>query len=97
MKIFDVVKDFGSLSLTTTLQSMQIVGVPKPAFEIPPYCIDRLEIDDLIIYKVPTRVHLWGVDFIIVNLKIYHYNFKKNCLCVRKVDEVLKPYVHIGN
>jgi hypothetical protein len=86
MKIFNVVRDFGSLSLTTTLQSMQTVGVSKLVFEIPPYCIDRLEIDDLIVYKVPTRVRPWGVDIILVKLEIYHYNFKNFCLCVRKVD-----------
>jgi hypothetical protein len=82
MKIFDVVKDFGNLSLTTTLQSMQIVGVLKPMFEILPYCINHLEIDDLIVYKNPTRVRPWGVDFILVKPEIYHYNFKKICLCV---------------
>jgi hypothetical protein len=75
---------------------MQIVGMSKPVFEIPPYCIDHLEIDDLIVYKVPTRVCPWGVDSILVKSKIYHYNFKNFCLCVQKVDWVLKPYFHIG-
>ncbi len=88
---------------------MQTSIVPKLKFEIellPSYYINCLELGDLFIYKVPLRVHPWGVNFILIKLEIYnfilikleiyHYNFKNFCFCVRKVDWVLKAYVHIG-
>lgn len=43
----------------------------------------------------PLRVDPWGVKFILVKPKIYYCNFKTFCLCVRKVDWVLKPYIYI--
>jgi hypothetical protein len=73
--------------------------VLKLKFEIKPlpyYCIDRPKLGDLFVYKVLLRVHPWGVNFIFIKLKIYHCNFKNFCFCVRKVDCVLKAYVHIG-
>jgi hypothetical protein len=48
---------------------------------LPSYYIDRPKLGDLFIYKVPLRVHPWGMNFILVNPKIYHYNFKNFCLC----------------
>jgi hypothetical protein len=47
------------------------------------------------VYKIPLRVDPWGVKFILVKPKIYYCNFKTFCLCVRKVDWVLKPYIYI--
>jgi hypothetical protein len=73
--------------------------VPKPKFEIEPlpsYCVDCPKLGDLFIHKVILRVHPWGVNFILIKLEIYHYNFKKFCFCVKKVNFVLKAYVHIG-
>jgi hypothetical protein len=70
----------------------------KPKFEIEPlpfYYIDHPKLGDLLVYKVLLRAHPWGVNFIFIKLEIYHYNFKNFCFCVRKVDYVLKAYVHI--
>jgi hypothetical protein len=89
MKIFDVVTGFGSLSLAGTTKCMQTSIMPKLKFEIEPlpsYCINRPELNDLLVYKVPLRVHPWGVNFILIKPEIYHYNFKYFCFCVRKVD-----------
>jgi hypothetical protein len=100
MNIFDIVRGFGTLSFVRTTQPKQEIVLPKPPmFEIEPlpsYCIDHLELGDFIVYKVPLQVHPWGVDFILVKPQIYHCNFKNFCFCVRKVNCVLKAYVHIG-
>jgi hypothetical protein len=68
-------------------------------FEIKPlffYYINHQKLGDLIVYKVHLQMHPWGVNIILVKPQIYHYNFLKICLCVRKVNWVLKAYVHIG-
>jgi hypothetical protein len=99
MKIFDVVIGFGSLLLIRITKCMQTSMVPKLKFEIellPSYYINCLEFGDLFVYKVPLRVHPWGVNFILIKPKIYHYNFKNFCFCVKKVDWVSKAYVDIG-
>jgi hypothetical protein len=88
MKIFDVVRAFGSLSLIGTAKRMQTSIMPKLKFEIEPlpsYCINRPKLGDLLVYKVPLRVHPWGVNFILIKLEIYHCNFKYLCFCVKKV------------
>jgi hypothetical protein len=48
------------------------------------------------VYKVPTRMHPWGVNFIFVTPKIWSCNFKDFSLCVRKVNWMLHTYVVIG-
>jgi hypothetical protein len=99
MKIFDVVTSFGSLSLVGTAKCMQTSIVLKPKFEIKPlpsYCINCPELGDLLVYKIPLRVHPWGVNFIFIKPKIYHCNFKNFCFCLKKVNWVSKAYVHIG-
>jgi hypothetical protein len=50
MKIFDIVKDFGSLSLSRTTRSSHIVIVLRHVFDLmplPSYYIDRPRIGDL--------------------------------------------------
>jgi hypothetical protein len=100
MNIFDVVKGFGSLSLTRTTQPKQTIVLPKPPmFEIkslPFYNINHPKLNDLIVYKVPLRVHPWGVNSILVKPQIYHCSFKNFCFCVKKMNCVLKASVHIG-
>ncbi len=61
--------------------------MPKPKFEIEPlpfYCINFLELGDLLVYKVLLRVHPLGVNFILIKLKIYHCNFKKKKIWCEK-------------
>jgi hypothetical protein len=73
MRIFDIMKDINSLSITRNTRYAKSVATQPPHFEIKPllkYYIDRLDIGDLIVYKVPTRVHPWGVNFILVTPKI---------------------------
>jgi hypothetical protein len=99
MKIFNVVTSFGSLSLVGTTKCMQTFIVLKLKLEIEPlpsYYINCLELGDLFVYKVPLRLHPWGVNFILIKPKIYHCNFKNFCFCLKKVNWVLKAYVHIG-
>ncbi len=96
---FDVVIGFGSLLLVGIAKCMQTSIVPKPKFEIEPlpsYYINCPKLGDLFIYKVPLKVHPSGVNFIFIKLEIYHCNFKSFCFCLRKVNWVLKAYVHIG-
>jgi hypothetical protein len=99
MKIFNVVIGFGSPLLVGNAKCMQTSIVPKPKFEIeqlPFYNINCPKLGDLLVYKVPLRVHPWHVNFILIKLEIYCCNFKNFCFCVKKVDCVLKAYVHIG-
>jgi hypothetical protein len=68
-------------------------------FKIEPllfYYINRPKLGDLIVNKVPLQVHPWSVNFILVKPQIYHYNFKNFYFCVKKMNWVLKAYVHIG-
>ncbi len=99
MNIFHVIRGFGSLSLAKTTQPKQVVVLPKPlVFEIEPltsYCINHPKLSDLIVYKVPLRVHPWGVNFILVKPQIYHCNFNNFCFCVKKMKCVMKAYVHM--
>jgi hypothetical protein len=98
MNIFNVIMGFGNILLARTVKCMQTSIVPKLKFEIEPlpfYYINHPKLSDLLIYKVPLRVHPWGVNFIHIKPKIYHYNFKNFCFCVRKMDWALKAYVHI--
>ncbi len=79
MKIFDIVRDFGSLSLSRTTRSLHIVIMQRPVFNLmplPSYYIDCPRIGDLIVYKVPIIMHPWGVDFILVKLEFYDCKFK---------------------
>lgn len=99
MRIFDIMKDISSLLITINIQYAKHVTTQPPHFKIEPlleYCIDHPNIENFIVYKVPTRVHPWGVNFIFVTPKIWDYNFKDFSLCVRKVDWMLHTYVVIG-
>jgi hypothetical protein len=110
------VKDISSLLITKNTQYVENVTTQPPHFEIkhlPKNCINRPNIKDLsmhkvptrvhpwgvnlIVYKVPTRVHPWGVNLIVVIPKNWDCNFKDFSLCVRKVDWMLHTYVVIGS
>jgi hypothetical protein len=87
--IFNIVKDISSLSFIGSTQYAKGVATQPLHFEIKPlleYCIDRPNIGNFIVYHVPTRVHPWGVNFILVILEIQDCNFKDFSLCVKKVD-----------
>jgi hypothetical protein len=99
MKILDLVTGFGSLSLVGTAKCMQTSIVLKPKFKIEPfpsYYINCLELGNILKYKLPLRVHPWGVNLILIKPKIYHCNFKNFCFCLKKVNWVSNAYVQIG-
>jgi len=92
MRIFDIVKDISSLLIIGSTQYVESVATQPPHFEIEPlheYYINCPNIGDLIVYKVPTRVHPWGINFILVTPEIWDCNFKDYSLCVRKVDWIV--------
>jgi hypothetical protein len=94
------VKDISSLLITKNTQYVENVTTQPPHFEIkhlPKNCINRPNIKDLSMHKVPTRVHPWGVNLIVVIPKNWDCNFKDFSLCVRKVDWMLHTYVVIGS
>ncbi len=99
MRIINIVKDINSLLITINTQYVESVATQPPHFEIEPlleYYIDCPNIRNLIVYKVPSRMHPWGVNFILVTFEIRDYNFKDFSFCVGKVDWMLHTYVVIG-
>jgi len=84
MNIFDLLKDLTSLPIIGSNRCVESVVLDPLQFEIEPLpkcCIDCPKTGDFIVYKVPIRVHPWGVNFIIVNPKIQDSMFKDLSLC----------------
>lgn len=80
-------KELATLAFIGSSRSCAQPKVEKIVYEIEPlpwYYIDCLDIGDFIVYKVSTKVHPWGVKFILVNSKIQNCTFKKFYLCVKK-------------
>jgi hypothetical protein len=60
-----------NLSLARIGKCMRTSIVPKPKFKIEPlfsYYINHPKLGDLLVYKIPLRVHPWGVNFILIKL-----------------------------
>jgi hypothetical protein len=64
---------------------------------LPDYCIDHLDIEDLLLFKVSLQEHPWVVnDVVLCNGDNYKAWFTNWTFYLHKVEQNMVTYVHIG-